>query len=153
MGSLIRTLRKHYTRILIDSPPSTAVTDAVALSQCVDGVVMVIRAGNTAREVVKNGITQFKAVGANILGTVLNCVGVGRDSYYYYQYSYDYYGEDGQKKRKPLENEEAETGEHSPKKGIWGSIRLWAERQWVASKLKAVGSKLKAKRSELKGGE
>ena len=153
MGSLIRTLRKRYTRILIDSPPSTAVTDAVALSQCVDGVVMVIRAGNTAREVVKNGITQFKAVGANILGTVLNCVGVGRDSYYYYQYSYDYYGEDGQKKRKPLENEEAETGEHSPKKGIWGSIRLWAERQWVASKLKAVGSKLKAKGSELKGGE
>jgi succinoglycan biosynthesis transport protein ExoP len=100
MATLLNDLRKQYTHILIDSSPSTAVTDAVVVSKSVDGVVLVIRAGATAREIVKNGIAQFEAVGARILGAVLNAVDVGRDSYYYYQYYYYYYGEDGERKRK-----------------------------------------------------
>ena len=101
MAHLLGTLRRRYTRVLIDSPPSTAVTDAVALSKSVDGIILVIRAGTTTREMAKNGVAQFDAVGAPMLGVVLNGVGVGRDSYYYYQYSYDYYGDDGDKRRKP----------------------------------------------------
>ncbi|MDY6838783.1 MAG: polysaccharide biosynthesis tyrosine autokinase [Thermodesulfobacteriota bacterium] len=101
MAHLLGTLRKRYTRVLIDSPPSTAVTDAVALSKSVDGIILVIRAGTTTREMAKNGVAQFDAVGAPMLGVVLNGVGVGRDSYYYYQYSYDYYGDDGDKRRRP----------------------------------------------------
>jgi capsular exopolysaccharide synthesis family protein len=100
MAHLLNGLRKRYTRILIDSPPSTAVTDAVALSQSVDGIILVVRAGTTTRELAKNGVAQFEGVGAPMLGVILNGVGVGRDSYYYYQYSYDYYGEDGDKKRR-----------------------------------------------------
>jgi exopolysaccharide transport family protein len=101
MTHLLETLRKRYTRVLIDSPPSTAVTDAVALSQAVDGIILVVRAGTTTREMAKNGVAQFGAVGAPMLGVVLNGVGVGRDSYYYYQYSYGYYGDDGDKKKRP----------------------------------------------------
>lgn len=103
MTELIAVLRKHYDRILIDSPPVTAVTDASILSKSVDGVVLVIRAGNTAREMVKNGLNQLQAVGAHILGAVLNAVDIGRDKYYYYyyyQYYHYYYGDDGEKKKK-----------------------------------------------------
>ena len=100
MSTLLNKLRKQYAHILIDSPPSTAVTDAVVLSKSVDGVVLVIRAGDTVREIVKNGVAQLETVGAHILGAVLNGVDTGRDSYYYYQYYYYYYGEDGEKKRK-----------------------------------------------------
>lgn len=100
MTALLNVLRKQYNHILIDSPPSTAVTDAVVLSKSVDGVILVIRAGDTAREIVKNGIAQLGDVGAHILGAVLNGVNMGRDSYYYYQYYYYYYGEDEEKKRK-----------------------------------------------------
>ena len=75
-------------------------TDALVLSRSADGVVMVIRAGETAREMAKNSVTQLNAIGANILGAVLNGVEMGRDSYYYYQYYYYYYGEDGEKRKK-----------------------------------------------------
>jgi len=100
MVTLLNALRKRYAHILIDSPPSTAVTDAVVLSKSVDGVILVIRAGHTAREIVKNGVAQFGAVGANILGAVMNGVDMGRDGYYYYQYYYYYYGEDGDRRKK-----------------------------------------------------
>lgn len=100
MKELIEQARSRYERIIIDSPPITAVTDAVILSSFVDGVVVVIRAGETHREIIKNGIFQLKAVNARILGAVLNSVDMGRDSYYYYQYYYYYYGEDGEKRKK-----------------------------------------------------
>jgi capsular exopolysaccharide synthesis family protein len=106
MSHLLNALRKGYNRILIDSPPSTAATDAVALSKSVDGIILVLRAGATTREMAKNGVAQFASVGAPILGVVLNCVGLGRDSYYYYQYSHRYYGDpeerDQKKRRKKL---------------------------------------------------
>jgi succinoglycan biosynthesis transport protein ExoP len=98
MLTLLKGLRKAYAHILIDSPPSTAVTDAVVLSKSVDGVVMVVRTGDTAREIVKNGTAQFAAVGAHILGAVLNGMDMGGDGYSYYQYYY-YYGEDRQGKK------------------------------------------------------
>ncbi len=103
MAALLAQLRKQYPRIIIDTPPLTAVTDAVILSKAVDGVVLVVRAANTTREVAINGVTQLQAVGAPILGTVLNAVDIGKDKYYYYyyyQYYYYYYGDDGDKRKK-----------------------------------------------------
>ena len=93
MKTLLNSLRKHYAHILIDSPPSIAVTDAVVLSKSVDGVILVIRAGYTAKEIIKSGIAQFGAVGTHILGAVLNGVDMSRDRYHY-QYYYYYYGKD-----------------------------------------------------------
>lgn len=100
MVKLIEAARSRYERIFLDTPPLTAVTDAVILSRLVDGVILVIRAGDTYREVVKNGLSQLHAVNARILGAILNGVEMGRDSYYYYRYYYYYYGEDGQRRKK-----------------------------------------------------
>jgi polysaccharide biosynthesis transport protein len=94
MKQLIEGLRKKYKRIIIDSPPITAVTDSVVLAQAVDGVILVIKAGETPRQIVQNGLMQLQAANAHILGAVLNGVDAGKDSYYYYQYSYYYYGDD-----------------------------------------------------------
>jgi len=103
MKQLLGELRKHYDRIIIDSPPITAVTDAAILGKIVDGVVLVIRAGQTVREVAKNSVNQLQSVGANVLGAVLNAVDIGKDKYYYYyyyQYYHYYYGDDGEKKKR-----------------------------------------------------
>ena len=62
-------------------------------------MIIVIRAGDTPKQVVKNGLTQLKSVNANVLGAVLNSVNTGRDSYYDYQYYYYYYGDDGNLKK------------------------------------------------------
>jgi exopolysaccharide transport family protein len=100
MGKLFQALRGRYDRIIVDSPPITAVTDAVILARLTDGVLLVVRAGETHREIVKNGIALLQGASAHILGAILNGVNMGRDSYYYYQYYYYYYGEDGDRKRK-----------------------------------------------------
>jgi polysaccharide biosynthesis transport protein len=102
MQRLLAALRKNYTHILIDSPPVTAVTDAVILAKMADAILLVVRAGDTPREIVKNGLTQFQNVNGHVLGVILNGVDMGREGYYFYQYYYYYYGEDGGKKRKTL---------------------------------------------------
>jgi len=112
MGLLLNALRKKYSRVIIDSPPISAVTDAVALSQMVDTTLLVIRAGETPRQVIQNSLEQLRAVNANVLGAVLNAVSVGRDSYYYYQYYYYYYGEDGDRKKRS-QRKKRKTGRYS----------------------------------------
>lgn len=100
MSKLIEIMRKHYDRIIFDSTPVTAVTDASMLSNLVDGTVLMIRAGVTTREVTRNALNTLKLMNTKVLGTVLNAVDMGRESYYYYQYYYYYYGEDNEKKKK-----------------------------------------------------
>jgi Mrp family chromosome partitioning ATPase len=100
MAKLLELLRKSYSRVIVDTPPITAVTDAVVIGRLVDGAVVVVRAGATPREIVRNGLIQLKAVSSPILGVVLNGVDMDRDGYYYYQYYYYYYGEDGSKKKR-----------------------------------------------------
>ena len=101
MTRLLDILRKHYARIIIDSSPIVAVTDSVILVRFADGIVLVVRAGETPREIVKNGLGQLQAVNGRILGAVLNGVDMGMDSHYYYhQYYYYYHGEDGERRKK-----------------------------------------------------
>ena len=109
MVALTDALRKRYTRIIIDSPPLTAVTDPVILSQVVDGTLLVVRAGETPRQVIQNGVAQVRTARGQILGAVLNGVSARRDSYYYYQYYYYYYGEDGRKRKKAQRKRHSET--------------------------------------------
>ncbi|NVM20672.1 MAG: polysaccharide biosynthesis tyrosine autokinase [Desulfobacterales bacterium] len=96
MAKLLEVLQKHYRRVIIDSPPITAVTDAAVLAKSVDGVVLVVRAGETPTQIVQNGLSHLQSFNARILGAVLNGVNIGRDSYYYYYY----YGENGKRKGK-----------------------------------------------------
>ncbi|MCJ7810123.1 MAG: polysaccharide biosynthesis tyrosine autokinase, partial [Desulfobulbaceae bacterium] len=119
MKDLIETLRKDYTRIIIDSPPVTAVTDSAILAQAADGLILVIRAGDTPRQIVLNGVSHLKAMNAPILGAVLNGVNTGKDSYYYYQYYYYYYGEDGERRKrfKPDKNKGARLNAGETAKG------------------------------------
>jgi capsular exopolysaccharide synthesis family protein len=99
MATLLELLRKTYQRIIIDSPPITAVTDAAVLGSLADGSVIVVRAGDTPREIVRNGVNHLMSVNSRILGAVLNGVDMERDGYSYYQYYYYYYGEDGRRKK------------------------------------------------------
>lgn len=93
MVSFIKSLRERYTRVIIDTPPVTAVTDAAILSQQADGILLVIRSGVTHKRLVENGVINLKAVNARFLGAVLNGIDQKRDSYYYNQHYYNYYGD------------------------------------------------------------
>jgi len=90
---LLTDLEEHFDMILIDTPPSVALSDAVALSPFVDGVILVVREHGVSRHVVKRTVDTFKQVEANILGVILNNVDVNRGglSYKYYYAYRDYY--------------------------------------------------------------
>ncbi len=88
---LLEALGKKYNKILIDSPPVNVVTDPVILSQIAGGVIVIIQAGETRRDVARRARDQLLDVGANILGGVLNSVDIQKDNYYYYSYYYNYY--------------------------------------------------------------
>lgn len=100
MQDLIAGLRQNFDRVLIDSPPITAVTDAAVLTRSIDGAVLVIRSNDKSRELVRESLGKLRSVDAPILGAVLNGVDTSKNSYYYYQYSYYYYGEDSAKKKR-----------------------------------------------------
>ena len=101
MKSLIASLRGTYDLIVIDTPPSGPVIDPVIVSHLADKVVLVIRWGATARELVKQCVQQLSGH-KKIAGVALNLVNdrqaqkYGRDGYSYYyatRYYKGYYAE------------------------------------------------------------
>jgi len=74
--TLMTLLRKHYDRIIIDSPPIRAVSDAQVLAKLCDTVIYVVRAHSTDSTVVKRGLNRLELVGSDveIAGVVLTQV-------------------------------------------------------------------------------
>lgn len=87
-------LGERFDRVIIDSPPLMAVTDATIASKLVDGVVMVVRAFKTATDKAALGLRALRDVDAPIIGVVLNAVDFN-NSMYTYAYSYYYYRREG----------------------------------------------------------
>ena len=87
---VMKGLEARFDRILFDSPPLLAVTDAVILSRLSDGVILIAQAGKTGREDARQAARQLRDVEAPILGVILNSMDLSdkRYGYYYYQYSY-----------------------------------------------------------------
>jgi succinoglycan biosynthesis transport protein ExoP len=90
----IAELRTKYKFIVIDSPPVMAATDAVILSVQTDGVLLVVRSGETPKEAFTRTRDLLNSVKCRILGVVLNAVDSSAPDYYYsyryYPYSYGY---------------------------------------------------------------
>src|SRR4029077_3266862 len=84
----IAELRTKFKFIVIDSPPIMAATDAVILSVQTDGVLLVVRSGETPKEAFTRTRDLLMSVKCHILGVVLNAVDSNAHSYYY---SYRYY--------------------------------------------------------------
>jgi Mrp family chromosome partitioning ATPase len=64
------------------------------MSSLVDGVILVIWAGQTSRKLCQMSVQLMRQRGANILGCVLNNLEFGRVGYYYYSTYYGYYDYD-----------------------------------------------------------
>jgi polysaccharide biosynthesis transport protein len=89
MRDLLVELRKQYDHIVIDTPPSLSVTDAVVLSPRADAVVLVIRSGQTTKQALRRSRDILIQVNAKVVGVLLNAVDLSSPDYYYY---YEYQG-------------------------------------------------------------
>ena len=88
LADAIAELREKFKFIVIDSPPIMAATDAVILSVKADGVLLVVRSGETPKEAFTRTRDLLLSVKCHILGVVLNAVNPSAPDYYY---SYRYY--------------------------------------------------------------
>ena len=88
--ALLKDLAGHYDRVLFDSPPVAAVTDALVLSSMMDGVILVVQAGKTSLQAAQQAKKSLLDVGAKVFGVVLNDVDLEHKQYggYYRQYYY-----------------------------------------------------------------
>lgn len=88
LKELIECLKGKYDKIIIDTPPMTAVTDANIISSLVDGVVIVFAARKAKIDVASRVIKDLKDNGVNIIGSVMTRVKKKEHHYAYYYYAY-----------------------------------------------------------------
>lgn len=100
MRKLIDELSKNYDYIFVDLPPINVVSDAVTMSKCLSGMILVVRALVSKRDSVEKAINQLELAGTYIVGLVLNGINskkrfsskygkYGRYGKYGYSYKYE----------------------------------------------------------------
>ncbi len=90
-STLIDSLRRSFDYVIVDTPPMTLVSDAQFMSDKCDGCILVVRAHETSRYLVRNSVMQLRQSGCPLLGVVLNRLKADRQRYYG-RYGGKYYG-------------------------------------------------------------
>ena len=92
-SELLAWAETAYDQIIIDAPPTLAVTDSAIIGRQVDGTLLVVRPDKNRRRVVIRATEALEAVGATLIGAVINHVTAETGSDYYgYGYGYQYEG-------------------------------------------------------------
>jgi capsular exopolysaccharide synthesis family protein len=89
---LLRVLQERFDMVVLDTPPLAGGADSAILGAATDGILMVVRAGETDMEALRQAARQLHTVGARLLGAVINDLKGEVKKYDGYYYHYDYYG-------------------------------------------------------------
>jgi succinoglycan biosynthesis transport protein ExoP len=93
MQALLEQWAQEYDHIILDTPPTLSVTDAVLLSVKADAVVLVIRSGQTTKDALRRARDLLLHVNAKVMGVVVNAVDLSApDLNYQYYYGSKYGG-------------------------------------------------------------
>ncbi len=85
-AEFLASVREDFDYVLIDAPPVGLVSDPLILATQGDGVLLVMDAQDTRKRSLQDSMRSLEAIGANVLGTVMNNVKVGKHGYYGYKY-------------------------------------------------------------------
>ena len=88
-ADFLAKVRQEFDYVLVDAAPVGLVSDPAILASQGDGVVLVLDAEHTRKGAFRGAMRSLEAVGANMLGTVMNNVASSEKNYYYH---HDYYG-------------------------------------------------------------
>ena len=100
IGTVVDEMKFYYDLIILDSPPVIPVSDPMLLSSRVDGLLLVVRAGSTQKEVAQRALEILNATRDRIVGVILNDMNRALP----YHYDYSYYGyESNQRSKRPKE--------------------------------------------------
>ena len=84
-STFLKAAVAEYQVVIVDTPPLLAVADARIIGTKADGVVLVVRAGRTARNLVRRARLLLHSAGAPVLGLVLNAWSPDRDERSHYR--------------------------------------------------------------------
>jgi capsular exopolysaccharide synthesis family protein len=87
---MLTELRRTYDFVIVDTPPLLAVSDPAVVAPRVDGVLLVFRMTKKVRPAAERAREQLAALGANVLGVVVNGWSSGGRGYYEYNYGASY---------------------------------------------------------------
>ena len=93
--AMFAVLRDRYDRIVVDSPPLAAVSDALNLLPLVDGIIYVIKFNTVKRKTAVLNVRRLWESNTPVYGAILNNITSTLSSYYYSNYTdkayQDYY--------------------------------------------------------------
>ena len=72
LAPLIGQARQLFDYVLIDSPPTDLVSDPMIIATQADGVMLVLNSEEPSKVSMHRAVHDLEAVGANIVGTVMN---------------------------------------------------------------------------------
>ena len=90
-SDMLDYMGENYRYTFIDSPPLNLVSDGERIGSMCDGAVLVVRGGETSKNMVRSSIQMLERSGCKLLGIVLNRVKGSKGGYYYKRYG-GYYG-------------------------------------------------------------
>ncbi len=105
MEKFCKAVKDKFDMVIFDTPPSMTVTDGVVLSKNMDGIILTIKSGLTAKNTVKRCISQLSSSKSEILGAIVNCAEIVKGGYYYHYYAHYYkYGYSSEKELQEAES-------------------------------------------------
>ncbi len=97
LPELIAWAQERYDQILIDAPPSLAVSDVQIIGRVVDGALITVRPDRNRRKMVLRAAENLTALGCPLIGIVVNHLNAREGDEYAYGYGYGYaYGDESQ---------------------------------------------------------
>ena len=91
MEALLKAFTEHFDYIVLDLPPVNIVSDALAVSHLIAGMVVVIREDYAQKKEVETCFRQLKLSDVNVLGCVMNYSKTHNGKYGRYKKYYKYY--------------------------------------------------------------
>lgn len=116
IATIIEELKFFYDFAFVDTPPVIPVSDPMLLAPEMDGAILVIKAGSTAREVVQRAAEIMNSNTTNLIGVVMNNSTKSLPYYFdyaKYRYSYDH---------EAYENGDSNNNQHRPGRNAKPSV-------------------------------
>ena len=85
-SELVGQARRLFDYVLIDSPPMGLASDPIIIATQADGVLLVLDSEGTSKSSLRKAVRNLEAVGANVLGTVMNKAPKAETGHYGYGY-------------------------------------------------------------------
>jgi succinoglycan biosynthesis transport protein ExoP len=86
MRALLKESTATYRFVILDSPPLLNLADSRIVGSMVGATILVVKGGETPRQVVQYAESQARSVGTNVIGVVLNNLDTFSNDYSYYSY-------------------------------------------------------------------